>query len=58
MNTKGIWDVNRKRLIKLRIKLSNEITDLGKVENYRINKKREIAKDKYKFINNLLKVGV
>lgn len=58
MNTKGIWDVNRKRLLKLRIKLSNEITDLGKVENYRINKKREIAKDKYKFINDLLKAGV
>ena len=50
--------MNRKRLIKLRIKLSNEITDLGKVENYRINKKRKIAKDKYKFINNLLKAGV
>lgn len=58
MNTKGIWGVNRKRLLKLRIKLSNEITDLGKVEDYKINKKREIAKDKYKFINNLLKVGV
>ena len=58
MNTKGIWDVNRKRLLKLRIKLSNEITDLGKVENYRINKKREKAKDKYKFINDLLKAGV
>lgn len=50
--------MNRKRLLKLRIKLSNEITDLGKVEDYKINKKREIAKDKYKFINNLLKVGV
>lgn len=50
--------MNRKKLLKERKKLANYIDDLKKSEDYTSNQKKKEAKDKYNFINNLLKIGI